>query len=297
MNTKTLEYFITAAKYLNFRKAAEMMHIEQSTLSKHISRLESDLGCQLFIRSKQSVSLSDQGKVFLEESQKILESVNSAKNKIKASANGETGVIKIGFRNTMSTCIPLYKAITAFRKTYPLVELQLNPMMSIAQCEMVLNDKLDIAICYSPPEKYEKLERLALTKEYVYLAIPTSHPYAELNIINARKLRGEKFIGLTSSKYNFLSDKLFRRLRTLGLQPEINQFVDDDKALIGLVALGMGVTFILAPDNHSPPPGLLLKPIENFNISINLEMLWLKNTKSVVTNNFTQMMLSTLTSA
>ncbi|NYC53083.1 DNA-binding transcriptional LysR family regulator [Clostridium beijerinckii] len=51
MNFLNLEYFLTAAEELNFTKAAKKLFISQQSLSSHISKLENDLGVELFNRT------------------------------------------------------------------------------------------------------------------------------------------------------------------------------------------------------------------------------------------------------
>ena len=72
MDLWQLRYFVCAAEHLNFTKAAESLHISQSALSKKISDLENHFGVQLFLRGKQSLSLTMAGQVFLNESRSIL---------------------------------------------------------------------------------------------------------------------------------------------------------------------------------------------------------------------------------
>lgn len=61
MELRQLRYFITLASTLNFRKAAEQLHITQPTLSQQISSIEEELGDRLFSRSTRSVALTATG--------------------------------------------------------------------------------------------------------------------------------------------------------------------------------------------------------------------------------------------
>ena len=61
MDEIKLKYFASVARHLSFTKAAEDLHVVQSTISKQISALEKDLGVRLFHRDHQSVSLTAAG--------------------------------------------------------------------------------------------------------------------------------------------------------------------------------------------------------------------------------------------
>lgn len=61
MNLRLLKYFAVLADELNYRRAAERLHIEISPLSRAIQSLETTLGC-LFVRSNRGTLLTPEGK-------------------------------------------------------------------------------------------------------------------------------------------------------------------------------------------------------------------------------------------
>src|SRR5690606_24538554 len=80
MELRHLRYFIAVAEELNFARAAQRIHIEPSPLSRAIRELEDNLGAQLFERSHKGMRLTWPGKVFLEEAQRILSSIEDARS-------------------------------------------------------------------------------------------------------------------------------------------------------------------------------------------------------------------------
>ena len=72
MELRHVRYFIAVAEHLNFRKAAEQLHIAQPPLSRQIRQLEDDLGVVLFVRDKRRVELTKAGSAFLEEARKLV---------------------------------------------------------------------------------------------------------------------------------------------------------------------------------------------------------------------------------
>ncbi|MBP3883537.1 MAG: LysR family transcriptional regulator, partial [Olsenella sp.] len=72
MNTSQLECFVQVALNLNFRRAAEELHLSQPTVSKQIASLEAELGAPLFVRTTREVLLTSLGEAFFKDAQEIL---------------------------------------------------------------------------------------------------------------------------------------------------------------------------------------------------------------------------------
>lgn len=70
MTITQMKYFITAAKCLNFTKAASQLYITQSALSRQIVAMEEELNLQLFVRNNRQVKLTPAAVVLLEEFEK-----------------------------------------------------------------------------------------------------------------------------------------------------------------------------------------------------------------------------------
>ncbi len=73
MNTEELKTFIFLSKVKNFTLAAEKLFIAQSTVTNRISELEKEVGKKLFSRGSKSVSLTEEGQIFLKYAERILE--------------------------------------------------------------------------------------------------------------------------------------------------------------------------------------------------------------------------------
>ena len=75
---RLLQAAIVLAEELNFSRTAERLRIEQSTLSKRIQELESDLALPAFARNRQYVELTDAGRGFVEQARLALLHVERA---------------------------------------------------------------------------------------------------------------------------------------------------------------------------------------------------------------------------
>lgn len=83
-----IECFLNVAKYLNFTEAANHLFIAQSSLSRNISNLETELGIQLFSRTKKYVRLTPGGAVLYQELSVLLDQGRKPLKKQKKPASG-----------------------------------------------------------------------------------------------------------------------------------------------------------------------------------------------------------------
>ena len=72
MDTKILEYLVTAAQERSISKAAEKYYLTQPVISRHIKNTEQMFGTRLFIRTHEGISLTDAGRIFINSAQLIL---------------------------------------------------------------------------------------------------------------------------------------------------------------------------------------------------------------------------------
>ncbi|MBP5693171.1 MAG: LysR family transcriptional regulator, partial [Bacteroidales bacterium] len=73
MTDNRLKVFCEAAECLNFSKAAAALGISQPAVSKHIAKLEEELGYALFVRYDKSIILTEKGEQLLKIARSILD--------------------------------------------------------------------------------------------------------------------------------------------------------------------------------------------------------------------------------
>ena len=87
IETRLLRYFLAISREQNITRAAEMLHVTQSTLSKQMMELEDQLGKQLLIRGKRKVTLTEEGQFLRKQAQEIMELMDKTESAFLAGAD------------------------------------------------------------------------------------------------------------------------------------------------------------------------------------------------------------------
>ena len=77
MEFRALKYFLTVAQEENITKAAQILHVTQPTLSRQMMNLEEELGVALFQRGRYQTVLTEEGVIFRQRAQEIVDEIYS----------------------------------------------------------------------------------------------------------------------------------------------------------------------------------------------------------------------------
>lgn len=149
MEFRQLRYFVAVAEELNIGRAAQRLHIAAPSLSQQITALESDLGVQLFDRSRQGVSLTSTGAALLSRTRSLLESADDLSERV-ASVRTESPV-RLGY---VVWC-PSDWAERVAGVAQMAIDVWTCPSHMLAV--RVAEDTLDLAICWVQTSDLEAL--------------------------------------------------------------------------------------------------------------------------------------------
>jgi DNA-binding transcriptional LysR family regulator len=135
-----LRYFLAVAEELNFSRAAERLHIAQPALSSQIRTLEKQLGCDLFIRTTRSVSLTANGRMFAEDAREIVERADAAVARIEAAARGERGTLRVGFFVHGAAELGT-EILHRFAEEFPSIEAEMVSAATLEEAQRSVRDR------------------------------------------------------------------------------------------------------------------------------------------------------------
>src|SRR5262245_66420138 len=95
-----LRYFVAVGEEEHFGRAAERLHVVQPALTRQVRQLEEEMGCALFERLKRGVRLTEAGKLFLEETRRLLADLGRSVDQARLVAQGTVGRLRVGFSDS-----------------------------------------------------------------------------------------------------------------------------------------------------------------------------------------------------
>jgi len=261
MELRHLRYFLVVGEVLNFTKAAARLRVAQPALSRQVRDLEDEIGVDLLRRSPRWVTLTAEGKLFLEEARELLKRVDESVEKTRALARGEYGELHIGYI-PIPTAEILPRALEAFRKSAPHVKLVLHDLSTDELIAGLRDGTLELAIMVQPiGEQTAGIEFFTL-RSYVWcVALSRAHPFARLKSIPLEKLAGERLVILSRKSYSEYHRILEHIFAPVSGKPRIVMECDSENSLFMEVEAGRAVTLVTTIAKLAAGKRLLHRPL------------------------------------
>ena len=241
MELRHLRYFLAVGEAGNFTKAAARLRVAQPALSRQIQYLEDEIGVKLLRRSSRGVTLTGEGKLFLEEVRELLKHADESVERVRALARGEHGELHVGYAPLLTTEI-LPPALAAFQKAMPRVKVVLHDLSSDELIAGLRNATLELAITVQPAcEQTAGTDFEVLRTQPLWVAMTTAHPFAQLKSISLERLAAEPLVGLSRKDYPEYHRFLERLFAPIHAKPHIAVECDSASSLIAQVEGGRGI--------------------------------------------------------
>jgi LysR family hca operon transcriptional activator len=229
---------------MSFTRAAERLHTVQPSLSQQIRRLEEIVGTELFLRQKHRLHLTEAGRIFLEESRKILQYTDRAITLARQAARAEAGLMTMGFvpgveGNIFARILPL------FRARYPKVQLTLHSLTSPQQLEALHNHEINLGFLRPPICDLEITSEEILCHKIIAV-VPASHPLARKKRIPVRSLDVLPLLEVAREVAPALHDITKEIAAKAGVT--FDSILPADNVVTSLNEVGAGLGFSLLPD-------------------------------------------------
>jgi DNA-binding transcriptional LysR family regulator len=264
----------------NFTKASELLYLSQPSLSKQLKTLEKNLDVLLINRENNKISLTENGKVFLEYSERILALCEESCRALIDLKNGERGHLTVGASQTIGTYL-MPRVLALFSQNYPQIDLKVQVNSTRIIAKKIINREIDIAVVGG--EIHDELKKNLTIENFVEdefsLIVSMSHPFAKKKIITKEDLYHLNFITLNSnSTIRKFIDNILTKNQIKTRQLKIIMQLNSIEGIKTAVSLGLGAAFVSSSAIEKEIKLKTIKILKIENIHIN-RML------SIITNS------------
>ena len=280
MTIEQLRYFCTVAEQKNISRAAEILYISPSALSRHISALEEGLNVKLLMRSVNSIELTKAGQYVFEKAPQV----------IKIFDNFESSIQQIN-RNTLSTIIigcpllynaELFSLFEKFRINNPDTAFMLNPLESWEVKNAVETGENDCGFTfdYELDPNEIKFDFIPIFNEHFSVLMEKNHPLAIKKNLTLDDIKNETL--LLPARPNDPRGPFFSKLKELGIKPR-KAFESPVKAAFQVRA-GNGMVIYPTSVCKEFQEGCAIVPFSDDNLNTRMVLFWKadENKKSVI---------------
>jgi DNA-binding transcriptional LysR family regulator len=242
MEIRQLRYFVTVAQTRHFGQAAERLHMAQSPLSQAIRQLESQVGATLFNRTTRRVDLTPAGEAFLRDAQRILASVETAKERVQRIGDGHSGLLRVGCTGLAAYRHLPQLARIAARELPDLILRFVPDLLTPAQEEALADDRIDLAVL-RPPLRRTGLVLREIARERLVLAVGQQHRLYGDALVALAELRDEDFVGYARPD-SVVNAAVTQACLAAGFLPRRSHEAAETSIVLTLVAAGLGVALL-----------------------------------------------------
>lgn len=187
MELRTLRYFLAAAQEGNITRAADVLHVTQPTLSRQMMDLEKELGTTLMLRGKNGLTLTDDGMLFRQRAEEIVELANRLEQTFAEKNTEVSGMISIGAPETVGSRL-FAKIIKGFSEKYPLVQFTLYNETADNIKDRLDKGLVDVGLLLEPIDM-EKYDFVRLSQKDTWgVLLRDDHPLAGRSFISSDEI-------------------------------------------------------------------------------------------------------------
>lgn len=193
MTFEQLEIFLAVAENNTFFDAAESLHTTQSTVSKQISKLESELGIQLLDRSKRRASLTEAGLIFLEDARQLNAGychMLSHMQRCRQNSRHELHLAAL-------PVLPLYgltEKLRQFQQSCPDITLCIEEAEEQFLLDGMEQGRYDLIIARENLTESNSYLSIPLTNDELMAIFPLGHPLATRESVSLSEIAKEQLI-------------------------------------------------------------------------------------------------------
>jgi DNA-binding transcriptional LysR family regulator len=201
MQFSALRYFLETARLGSIRRAAEVLYVAPSAVSRQIALLEQNFGAPLFERHATGVRLTTAGKVFARQANATVRDFDRLQSEIDDLQQLRRGLVRICCVEAVAGL--LYRTVEEFGRDYPGIIYEVRVAGSVKALAALAREECDIAITFEPEPHHDVAEVQGFRDPIVAIMHPT-HPLASRTKLKLRDLSNQRVALLDDSQFTRL---------------------------------------------------------------------------------------------
>ncbi|WP_313805233.1 LysR substrate-binding domain-containing protein [Sphingobium sp.] len=269
---RQLEYFLSAAKTLNFSKAAAALFISQPALSQQIAELEAELGIPLFHRKGRLMRLTQAGELYRTHAANAIAEVHAGQVALAELAGMTRGYLRVGVSQSLIHRL-LPPVLGEFIEHYPQIEVEVLEQAPADIEKGLAEGTLDVGLAFAPAI-LEDTELEPLLEERLVLVMRSSEAFARRKSIRLAELNGKRLVRMTD---NFSTRHLIDRYFMIAKAMPIFAYETNSIAVMRGIAAVSDVMAIMPEGAVSSEHGLTVVPLIDPTPIRITALLWSRN--------------------
>jgi DNA-binding transcriptional LysR family regulator len=275
LELRQLRYFVGVAEQEHVGRAAELLHISQSPLSRQIMAIEAELGLQLFERHHQRLRLTPEGREFLAEAREVLARAGKLEQRGRLLGAGMAGSLSVGYVEAAVHSGLLARSLRPLRQGRPDLQLHLSAQRSAEQLDGLRQRLLDIGFVYTPPAADDgEIASCRVLDEPLLLALPADDRLADGPPVTPADLDGRAWVTVVRRPPDTNRAPFLAACSRAGFMPVIAYETTEPLASLELVAAGLAFATVQASLRKVAPPAVAFRELPWFDRRVAVHLVW-----------------------
>ncbi|MCI9155422.1 MAG: LysR family transcriptional regulator [Lawsonibacter sp.] len=243
MDLKLLQEFVSLVETKSFQETSELMNISQSALTKHIHKLEDELGVSLFDRSTRSVELNEYSRAYYPYAKKMTDLYEESNTMIGTLLSHGENTLRIA----LTPALVHYggvEILSDFSRQHPGYQLEITEQPHVV--ELLVSQKCDFVFAMENDSMDDRMTRLLYKVDRLVVVFPASHSLAALRQVTIDQIRKERFIlhRNSSGELHLESRKFIQLCKESGFKPLVAANISSISTIVKMVSQEQGIVIL-----------------------------------------------------
>lgn len=257
MNFLYLRAFHAVASERSFTRAAEVLHVSQSTLSWQVKALEELYGVRLLDRRGKQVVPTEVGKRTLQLCREVFRLQDEIEQTLDETQKLQSGRLKVGADGPRHV-LPV---LAQFMRLHPNISVSLATGSAKKVMTDLLNYEIDVAIVAAERPRETQLHMVHFQTYALVAYVPRKHEWSRRKSVSPLDFHGQPVI--VREPTSLTRRTFLRALNKAGAVPSVLIEIDNREATREAVALGMGISVMGSSEFHGADPRCVSLEIED----------------------------------